>query len=125
MPTPHRTAAALLAGARIAYAAGLVAAPARLTGTWLGSPSTQPATQIAVRGLGVRELGLSAGALAAALRGAPVRPWLTALVAGDLTDIAASALGRNGIPSGSLPKVGVVAGVTAALTVATAVAVDA
>jgi hypothetical protein len=125
MPSTARTAAALLCAARIAYAAGLVAAPARLTGSWLGPLARQDATQIPTRGLAVRELGLATGGLLAALGGAPVRPWLAGQVAGDLSDLAASVAGRGGIPDGAVRAVGAVAGTSAVLTAAAAVAVDA
>jgi hypothetical protein len=125
MPTTARTAAAAVCGARIAYAVGLIVAPRRLTQPWLGPPVVQPSTQIPLRGLAVRELGLAAGGLLAALSGAPVRPWLAAQVAGDLTDIAASVYGRNGIPPKAISAVALVGGASAALTAGAAVAVDA
>jgi hypothetical protein len=125
MPTPARTAAALVCCARIVYAAGLIAAPARLTQTWLGPPARQPSTQIPLRGLAVRELGLATGGLVASLSGAPVRPWLAAQIAGDVSDILASAAGSNGIPPAAVGAVAVVAGASATLTAGAAVAVDA
>jgi hypothetical protein len=124
MPTTARTAAAAVCGARIAYAVGLIAAPTRLTKTWFGPPAVQPSTQIPLRGLAVREIGLAAGGLLAALSGAPVRPWLAAQVAGDLSDIAASVYGRNGIPPKAIPAVAVVGGASAAVTAGVALAVD-
>jgi hypothetical protein len=125
MPTRARTAAALICGARIAYAAGLVTAPESLTKTWLGPPAVQPSTQIPLRGLAVREIGLATGGLLAALRGAPVRPWLVAQVAGDLSDVLASVWGRNGIPPNAVNAVTAVGGASAALTAVSALAVDA
>ena len=122
--TPARIAACVLFGARIAYGAALIAAPARLARRWLGPPSSLPPTQVPLRGLGAREVLLHAGGLAAALSGAPVRPWVAASVAGDLSDIGASAAGRDGLPDGAAAATLAVAGASALLSVAVGVAVD-
>jgi hypothetical protein len=124
MPTKARTATALICGARIAYAVGLITAPEQLTRTWLGPPAVQPSTQIPLRGLAVREIGLATGGLLASLRGAPVRPWLVAQIAGDLSDVLASVWGRNGIPPAAVSAVTAVGGASAALTAGAALAVD-
>ena len=124
MPTKARTAAALVCGARIAYAVGLITAPEQLTRTWLGPPVVQPSTQIPLRGLAVREIGLATGGLLASLGGAPVRPWLVAQIAGDLSDVLASVWGRNGIPPSAVSAVTAVGGASAAITAGAALAVD-
>ncbi len=124
MPTKARTAAALVCGARIAYAVGLITAPTQLTTTWFGAQAYQPTTQIPLRGLAVREIGLATGGLLASLRGAPVRPWLVAQVAGDLSDVLASVWGRNGIPPAAVSAVTAVGGASAAITAGVAAAVD-
>lgn len=49
-------------------------------------------------------------ALAALLRDAPVRPLLAASIAGDLADIAATAISREGLPDGSAKATTAVAG---------------
>jgi len=77
-------------GLRIMYGVGLLVAPAPLTRRWLGSAADTAPTQVPLRGLGTREAVLHAGAAVAASRGAAVRPWLLASVAGDLTDIVAT-----------------------------------
>ena len=124
MPTKARTAAALVCGARIAYAVGLITAPEQLTRTWFGPPAVQPSTQIPLRGLAVREIGLATGGLLASLGGAPVRPWLVAQIAGDLSDVLASVWGRNGIPPSAVSAVTAVGGTSAAITAVAAAAVD-
>jgi hypothetical protein len=118
-----RVLAASVLAARIAYGAALIAAPARLTRRWLGPAVEGDPAQVALRGLGAREVLLHAGGLAATLRGEPVRPWLAASVAGDLTDIAATAAGRRGLPDGAAPATLAVAGASALLSAAVAVAV--
>ena len=46
--SPARIAAVTVLGLRVAYGLGLVAAPARLTQSWLGDAGAQPATQVPV-----------------------------------------------------------------------------
>ena len=111
-------------GARIAYGAGLVAFPARLTQRWLGPTGYSGPTQVGVRGLGVREVVLHAGALLAALRGAALRPWLAASAAGDVTDIVSTAAAREELPEGSPLTTLMVAGGSALINAAVAAAVE-
>lgn len=121
MPRTRQLTVAMLV-ARVGYAAVLAFAPARWTVRWLGPAVHEAPTQVALRALGVREGLLHAGALAAAVRGRPVRPWLAASMAGDLSDIAATARGRDGLPEGALVATVVVAGASALLTAAAAAA---
>ena len=115
-----RQAAVVVFGLRIAYGAALVAAPARLTQRWLGPAGEHGPTQVGVRGLGAREVLLHAGALAAALRGAPLRPWLAASVIGDVADIASTAAARADLPEGSAAATLAVAGGSALISAALA-----
>ena len=119
-----RAAAVALLGFRIAYGAALIAAPTRLARRWLGPASERAPTQVPLRGLGAREALIHGGALAAALSDAPLRPWLAASIAGDLTDIAATAAGRAQLPEGSARATLVVAGTSALISAALAAAVD-
>ena len=114
-----RIAVAGILGLRLGYGVGLVAAPKRLTARWLGDSA---GAEVAGRALGMREAILHAGALAAALGGRPVRPWLAASMAGDLTDIAATFAARDGLPDGSARATALVAGGSAALSGLLAVA---
>jgi hypothetical protein len=111
-----RVAAVAVLGLRVAYGAALIVAPERVTKSWLG-PLGDPA-KVAVRGLGGREIAVHGLAIAAAVRGRPLAPWLAASIAGDLTDIAATVAGRRGIPDGSPAKTAAVAGGSALLTAA-------
>lgn len=107
---------------RVAYGTGLVVAPGRLSGRWLG-PLNEPTT-VALRGLGAREALLHGLALVSAIRGGPVRPFLAASIAGDLTDIAATAGARRGLPGGSAGATFVVAGLSAAISAGVATRAD-
>ena len=103
---------------RIFYGLGLIAAPERLATRWLGHGASTAPVQVPLRALGMREVLLHTGAMAAALRGGNVRPWLAASIAGDLTDIASTIAGRDELPSGAAPATAVVAGASAAVSAA-------
>src|SRR6476469_937870 len=105
-----RNLAVAVLALRVAYGAALIAAPERLARRWLGADASRAATQIPLRALGMREILLHAGGLIAARRAAPLRPWFAASIAGDVTDIAATLVGRAGLPRGSAPATAVVAG---------------
>lgn len=114
---------ALLA-VRIAYGAGLVLIPERLAGEWLGRSARRGPTQVPLRALGAREIALHGGALRALLMGAPVRSWLLASIAGDLSDIVATTAARDSLPEGAAAKTLAVGGGSALLTMLLAAAVD-
>lgn len=111
--------------ARTAYGAGLIVAPEQITRAWLGPPASTAPVQVPVRGLGAREAILHGAALAAALNGRPLRPWLAASIAGDLADIAATAIARHQLPPGVAGKTLAVAGGSALASAALAAALDA
>ncbi len=121
---PRRIAALAVLGSRIAYGAGLVVAPAPLARRWLGKGAEHAPVQVPLRALGVREIVLHTGAVIAAVRGEPLRPWLAASAAGDLSDIAWTVAGRRELPDGSATATAIVAGGSAALTAALAALVD-
>jgi len=111
-----RAAAAILTF-RVAYGAALLIAPAKVAGNrWLGPGARQPAATVALRGLGAREVAVHAIALATLARDAPVRPWLAASIAGDLADITAAFISRDGLPDNSPAATAAVAGGSAAVT---------
>lgn len=93
------------ASLRIAYAVGLLVAPGRVARPWLGGAAGEAGGSIAVRGLGVRDLVLSAGALtAAATADGSARPWLAACAASDAVDLAATLIADGErLPSKSKP----------------------
>ncbi len=113
-----RIAAIVVFGLRIAYGAGLLAAPDKVTKRWLGPGREAAAATVALRGLGAREVAVHGAGLAAALRGAPIQPWLAVSIAGDVSDIAATTASRRGLPAGAAPATAVVAGASAALSAA-------
>jgi hypothetical protein len=126
-PSPAlRNATAALLTLRIAYGLALLVAPARVAGNrWLGPGAGEPAAQVGLRGVGSREVALHGIALAALLRGAPMRPWLGASIAGDLGDIGSTLISRDGLPSGSAVATVAVAGGSALASAAAAAKFDA
>jgi hypothetical protein len=124
MPSSLRTAAITVLALRVAYGAGLIAAPERLARRWLGPAAGAPPTQVPLRGMGAREIVVHSAAIAAVLREEPLRPFLVASIAGDLADILATVAGRRGLPDGAAPATLAVAGGSALLTAGIAAAVD-
>lgn len=97
MPSTQRLIAAFALG-RIAFGVGLIAAPERVASGWIGEDARRRAVKIAVRGLGARDVALSAGALAFARDGDAARPWLLSAVACDCADVAATIAAGDAIP---------------------------
>jgi hypothetical protein len=122
--TGARKGAIVLLGLRIAYGAGLIAAPSRLGRRWLGPAANAAPTQVPLRALGAREIILHAGAIVAAVRGAPLRPWLAGSIVGDLSDLVATAAGRDELPKGSATATLVVGGSSALISAAVAAAIE-
>jgi hypothetical protein len=120
-----KSAAIGVAAVRIVYGVALAAAPQRLGRRWLGAAAaaTDP-VQVGLRGLGARDAVINAGALVSAVRGATVRPWLAAAIAGDVADLAATLAGRRGLPDGSPQLAAAVIAGSIALTGAALAAQD-
>ncbi|HYI80705.1 MAG TPA: hypothetical protein VEW67_07585 [Thermoleophilaceae bacterium] len=98
MTTPTKLTA-LVALGRLAFGAGLIVAPSRVAAGWLGEVAERPAAQVAIRGLGARDVALSAGALTALDDNAQLRRWVLAAAACDLADVTIALA----TPSGALP----------------------
>lgn len=123
--TIARVAAVNMLAFRVAYGAALLVAPGKVAGNrWLGAGARAPAASVGLRGVGGREVALHGLGLLRILWGQPLRPLLFASAAGDLVDVAATALARDGLPEGSATATAAVAGGSAALTLAIAAALD-
>lgn len=113
------------AALRIAYAAALLAAPARTVRPWLGDAGATPGGEIAVRGLGGRDLVLSAGVALAAASGQSARLPLAACAASDAVDLGATlAADGDGLPDRSKLGTALAAGAFGLLGAALAVRHD-
>ena len=119
-----RAAAVAVAGLRIAYGAALALAPASTGTKWIGRDGRRPATGVALRALGAREVALHAGAAAAAVRGEPVRLWFLASMLGDFTDMAATAGAAGNVPDDAPMRTFAVAGGSALLSGVLVAALD-
>lgn len=88
-----------LAVGRIAVGVALVAAPGASTTRWLGSSTEDdPAREVAVRGLGARDVVLGTGTLVALRPGSEVRHaarWVEAGIVADLADAASTAVAED------------------------------
>ncbi len=98
MTTPAKLTAVVALG-RLAFGAGLIAAPSRVASGWLGGDAKRPATQVAIRGLGARDVALSAGALATLGDSGQLRRWVLVAAVCDLSDVAIALA----TPSDALP----------------------
>jgi hypothetical protein len=104
---------------RIAFGAGLLAAPERVAAGWLPGDAARAGTKVAVRGLGARDVALAAGVALAARK----RPWLIACLACDLADIAATLAAGEALPArarwGTVALAGAAAAIGIVLTLRT------
>jgi hypothetical protein len=119
-----RDTARLIGATRLVLGLGLIAWPPLVTRLWLGRRASEPAALVLGRALGVRDVAIASGLLAAlGGRGSP-RPWLIAGAVADAVDLAATAMARDGLPATALPVMLPVAGSGAVLGVVTAAGVE-
>jgi hypothetical protein len=104
---PVRLAARALAVGRIALGVVMVAAPGPTTRRWLGEVTEDdPGREIAVRGLGARDVVLGIGTLVAFRSGGEVRHaarWIEAGIVADLADAASTTLAEDLATSRGFP----------------------
>lgn len=85
-----RTLTAAFALGRLAFGAGLIASPGRVASGWLGADAERAPVQVAIRGLGARDIALSAGALASLRDTEALRRWLAGAILADLCDVVST-----------------------------------
>ena len=73
----------------------------------MGRDSRRPATQVAIRALGARDLAIGLGIAIALDRGAPVRGWLEGAALSDAIDTVASLLAALGRTPTAAPETAV------------------
>jgi hypothetical protein len=109
------TARAIGAG-RAAIGVALLAAPGPAAKRWLGDVSERPDAQVAISGLGSRDLILGLGTLwALGGRKRDPRPWLIGSAAADTADLVSVLRSREGLSTASVVGTVAVAGGSAAL----------
>jgi hypothetical protein len=112
LPTVARAAAA----ARAVIGVALLAAPGPAAKRWLGDVSERPGAQVAISGLGGRDLALGLGTLwALGGRKRSPRPWLIASGGADVADLVSTLRSRQGLSTAALVGTVAIAGGSAAL----------
>lgn len=111
---PRIRVAKALSVARLGLGVAYLVFP-RLAGpTWIGRAAGKSGARVVVAGLGARDVGLGAGALAALARGDTSRHWLQAQFVSDLTDFTSTLLrGRDVAPGPRLSGLLITGGATA------------
>jgi len=98
MQGSQKTAVAFALG-RIAFGVGLVVAPQKVAAGWLAEDAQRPPAQVAIRGLGARDVALAGGVVLAARESAALRPWLIGCLVCDLADIASTLAAGSALPA--------------------------
>ena len=94
---------------------GLIAKPDLIAGLWVGRPTFRAPARVLARGLGIRDIALGVGLLAAlGGRGSP-RPWLIAGTIADAADMAITIAESDSLPATAVPIVVAAGGSGAAL----------
>jgi hypothetical protein len=95
---------------RLAFGGGLMVAPGRLAGAWVGGVADRREGQAIAIGLGARDVALALGALRALSVGYRVGDWLRAGMLADAADLLGTLRARAGIPPLAAPAVAALAG---------------
>ncbi len=104
------------AAARAAIGVALLAAPGPAGKRWLGDVSEQPGGQVALAGLGARDIALGLGTYwALSGRRRTPRPWLIASGGADAADLLATLRSRGGLDSAAFIGTVAIAGGSAVL----------
>jgi hypothetical protein len=112
LPTVARAAAA----ARAVIGVALLAAPGSAGKRWLGEVSERPGAQVAISGLGGRDLALGLGTFwALSGRRRTPRPWLIASAGADTADLLSTLRSREGLSTAAVIGTVAIAGGSAAL----------
>ncbi len=89
MPSTVKLTAAFALG-RLAFGVGLMARPERIASGWVGEDAERDAVKIVLRGLGARDVALSAGALVALGDEDRLAHWVAAAIGCDLCDVVST-----------------------------------
>lgn len=100
IPTDEIELAQALGFVRMVAGVLLFVAPRRVGRGWTGEDADGVTSNLALRGMGARDVALGLGTLVAIERGAPVRGWLEAGVLSDSADAAGTLMqwGSLGTP---------------------------
>jgi hypothetical protein len=107
----YRQVARVVAIGRVLVGAGLTLAPGWAGRSWVGPAASDPATKVAFRAMGIRDLALGAGTLQALASGESARTWVALAGVSDAVDAIATALAIRRLPlRNALPLIGIAAG---------------
>jgi hypothetical protein len=104
-----RTVATGFSLGRALIGTALVAAPAKAAQGWIGPEADLPAAQVVTRALGVRDVAIAVGTLAAVRNGGDAKPWLVAGIACDAVDLGATLAAGRALPPTGRAGVAVIA----------------
>lgn len=93
-----RTAAGVVAVARVALGASAVVLPHLPARPWIGEDAARPSAMIMSRALGGRDIALGLGTLLALRHDAPARGWLEAAGLADAADVMTTLVGWRATP---------------------------
>ncbi len=93
-----RTAASVVAVARVALGASAVVVPHLPARPWIGEDAARPSAMIMSRALGGRDIALGLGTLLALRHDTPARGWLEAAGLADAGDVVATLVGWRATP---------------------------
>jgi len=99
---------------RLAFGAGMMAAPERLGRVLIGEEAREPAVRTGFRVYGTRDVVLGLGTLRSLSGGGDPSPWLAAGITSDVLDTAVQLVEWQSIPPGKRVP-GVLAALGAAL----------
>jgi hypothetical protein len=95
-----RLLAGMLAANRVLFGLGYLIAPEQVGSGWIGRQASKAQTSVFTRALGARDLALGLGALMAlASDGRSAQPWFAAHAVADGTDLVATILARDELPT--------------------------
>jgi hypothetical protein len=103
---------------RMLFGVGYLIAPGRMGGAWVGRQASKPQIHVLTRALGARDLVLGLGALVALSAGEEeARRWFTAHALADGTDLVATVIAREKLPSNRFRFATGMAGASTAIAV--------
>lgn len=106
--TPVNAARAIGLG-RVAVGLAILAVPARVGESWLGSDGTTPGAQVALRGLGIRDVLVGMAQVHTAADPERGYRWARTASLGDAVDLIATLAAAKALPRSGVLSVGVVA----------------
>ena len=110
-----QTIARSLALGRVAIGAALLALPRRAAAGWLGDVSRRPEAQVAIVGIGARDVALGLGTAWASGGADGAKPWLLASAGGDVADLLVTLRHRDSLSRNAVIGVAALTGASAAL----------